>query len=137
MLTNLTRSISIDAPPEVVLGFVGDGGNLPRWAPAFAQGAQRDGDHWIVDSAGAQLRIEVRASPEHGTVDFLAAGAPPERVPGVFTRVVHNGRGSEYIFTRFLPAEATGEDIDREAAVIGQELEAVRARCEAPAGGVR
>lgn len=131
MLTSMTQSISIDAPPETVLDFVGDGGTLPQWAPAFAQSARPDGEHWLVESSGAKLRIDVRVSREQGTVDFLAAGVPPERAPGVFTRVVPRGHGSEFVFTRFFSEGTADADIARERAVVAGELETVRARCEA------
>jgi hypothetical protein len=131
MLKSATQSISIDAAPEVVVGFVADAENLPLWAPAFAQRVQRDGEHWIVDSPGARLRIEVRASHDVGTVDFVRAGVAPDRATGAFSRVVPNGRGSEYVFTRFFGDDVAGEDIAREMAVVAQELESVRTRCDA------
>jgi len=127
MLIGATRSIAIDAAPEVVMGFVADAENLPLWAPAFAQGVQRDGECWIVDSGGARLRIDVRVSAEAGTVDFVGAD---DRSRGAFSRVVPNGRGSEYAFTRFFGDDATPDDIARGMAVVAQELETVRARCE-------
>ena len=91
-----TRSISIAAPPAVVLGYVGDPRCLPEWAPAFARGVRPDGEHWLVDTGEGELRIAVRVSPGHGTVDLLSADDPTR---GAFTRVVANHGGSEYLFT--------------------------------------
>jgi Polyketide cyclase / dehydrase and lipid transport len=130
MQISLTQTVSIASPPELVFDFVADPRNLPLWAPAFATSIERDGEHWLVHSGGAQLRLEVRASRELGTVDFLAADAPPDRPVGAYSRVVHNGAGSEYLFTRFVARETRREDRARERAVLAEELEAVRRHCE-------
>jgi len=126
-----TRSISIDVPPQVVLDLVADPTELPRWAPAFAHAARpAGGDHWIVDTGEGEVRIRVRVSRELGTVDFLMADAPPGREVGTFTRVVRNGAGSEFIFTRFY-SDATSEiEIAEQQAVVAVELQTVRALCE-------
>jgi hypothetical protein len=127
MQTSLTEAVSIASPPDLVFDFVADPRNLPLWAPAFAMSIERDGERWLVRSGGGvQLRLEVRASRELGTVDFLAADAPPDRPVGAYSRVVHNGAGSEYLFTRFVARENRA----RERAVLAEELEAVRRHCE-------
>lgn len=125
-----TRSISILAPPDVVLDFVGDGRTLPQWAPAFARAVRPDGEHWLVDTGEGEARIAVDVSRERGTVDIVAA-ADPRR--GVFTRVLGNGEGSEYLFTQFFPEEMSEEAIARQVAVVEGELRAVRDACEATA----
>jgi hypothetical protein len=123
-----TRSISIDAPPAAVLALVGDPRRLPEWAPAFARGVQRDGDDWLIDTADGQARITVRVSPEHGTVDLLRAADPTR---GAFSRVVPNNEGSEFVFTLLFPDGTTETAVARQMATVEEELEAVRALCEA------
>ena len=120
-----TRSISIQAPPDAVLDFVGDARTLPRWAPAFARAVRPDGEHWLVDTGAGERRIALRVSRERGTADIVSATDP--RV-GVFTRVLSNGEGSEYLFTSFF---ADGVDAAGQLAVIESELETVRDLCEA------
>lgn len=123
-----TRTISIAAPPETVLALVADARRLPDWAPAFAGAVQPDGDDWLIDSGEAQVRITVRVSREHGTVDLLAADDPTR---GAFTRVLHNRDGSEYLFTLLFPHGTPDAAIARQMATVEGELEAVRALCEA------
>jgi hypothetical protein len=123
-----TRSISIAAPPAAVLAVVADPRRLPEWAPAFARGVQPDGDDWLVDTGEGRARITVRVSPEHGTVDLLRATDPTR---GAFSRVVHNGDGSEYLFTLVFADGATEAAVSRQMATVETELEAVRALCEA------
>lgn len=130
MLTNMRaemRSLSIAAPPEVVLDLVADPLNLPRWAPDAASAVRPDGDAWLVDNGAGESRIAVRVSREHGTVDLLMAEDPRR---GVFTRVLPNGSGSEYQFTLFFPGEVTDSQAAAQMAVVQDELEAVRALCE-------
>jgi hypothetical protein len=125
-----SRSISIAAPPAAVLALVADARRLPEWAPAFARGVQPDGDAWLIDTGEGQVRITVRVSPEHGTVDLLSATDPTR---GAFSRVLHNDGGSEYLFTLFFPDGTADAAIARQMATVEDELEAVRALCEAQA----
>jgi uncharacterized protein YndB with AHSA1/START domain len=126
-----TRSISIAAPPAAVLALVADPLRLPEWAPAFARGVQPDGDDWLIDTGDGQARITIRVSGEHGTVDLLRATDPTR---GAFSRVIPNHDGSEYLFTLVFPAGTPETAIARQMAIVEDELEAVRALCEADAG---
>ena len=126
-----TRSISIAVPPQVVLDLVADPTELPRWAPAFARAVRpAGGDDWLVDTGGREVRIRVRVSRELGTVDFLMADAPPGVDLGTFTRVVRNGRGSEFVFTRFYADSTSDIEMAEQQAVVAVELQTVRALCE-------
>jgi hypothetical protein len=125
-----TRSISIAASPAAVLAVVADPRRLPEWAPAFARGVRLDGDGWLIDTGEGPLRITVRVSPEHGTVDLLRATDPAR---GAFSRVVHNQGGSEYLFTLLFPDGTAETAISRQMAIVEEELETVRALCEAEA----
>src|SRR5438309_9239011 len=99
-----TRSISIAAPPGTVLEYLGDGENLPEWAPDFAAGVEhQDGDRWLITSGEVRFPILLPVRREAGTVDFVAGEEP--RI-GAFARVLANGEGSEFMFTLMLPAGA-------------------------------
>ena len=124
-----TRSISIAAPPSAVLDVVGDPLRLPEWAPRFARAVRADGDRWLVDNGtGDEFPIIVRVSREFGTMDLLAPTDPPS---GAFTRVIHNGRGSEYLFTLFFPDGADDAAIAGQMAAVEDELRTIRALSEA------
>jgi hypothetical protein len=124
-----TQSISIDAPPEVVLDLVADPRELPRWAPAFARTVQpARGDHWVIDSGNGEICIRVRVSRELGTVDFLLPGAEA----GAFSRVIPNGRGAQYVFTRFFSDAVPDIEVAEQKAVVAVELQTLRALCESP-----
>ena len=124
-----TRAISIDAPREAVLDLVSDPTALPRWASGFARAVRLDGPDWLVDTGEGEVRLHVRVSREHGTVDYLAAAALPAEL-GVFARVVPNGRGCDFILTRFFPDAMAATEIDDERAVVAVELQTVRVLSE-------
>jgi hypothetical protein len=125
-----TQSISIDAPREAVLALVSDPTAFPRWASGFARAVRVDGPDWLVETSEGEVRLHVRVSPELGTVDYLAAAALPRKEIGAFSRVVPNGRGCDYIFTRFFPDAMSDTELDDERAVVSVELKTVRALCE-------
>jgi uncharacterized protein YndB with AHSA1/START domain len=122
-----TRSIAVAAPPATVFAYIADARNLPDWAPAFATAVRPEGDRWIVTGGGAEFPIVVRASAEHGTVDFLAA---EEATRGAFSRVLPHGDGAAYQFTLLFPEGTEEEAVERQMAIVEEELEAVRADCE-------
>jgi Polyketide cyclase / dehydrase and lipid transport len=119
-----TRSIAIAAAPEVVLDYVADARTLPEWAPAFTRSVRAEGEHWRVDAG----LIDLRVSRERGTVDIVAASDPKR---GVYTRVVPNGDGSQYLFTQFFPDGTPEDAVQAQVAVVEGELRAVRDACEA------
>ena len=126
---SVTRSISIQAPPSAVLDLVGDAHALPRWAPGFARSVRADGEHWIVDTGAGEARVDLRVSRERGTMDIVAADQPGR---GVFTRVLANGDGCEYLFTQFFPASVPEAAVQAQVEVVEGELETVRQLVEAP-----
>ena len=133
MQRSSTQTISIQAPPSEVLDLVSDPMELPRWAPAFARSVRpAEGDRWYIDTGEGEVRIQVRVCREHGTVDFLLAGMPPGIEIGAFSRVIPNGDGAEYTFTRFFADAMPAVEVAEQRAVVAVELQTVRALCESP-----
>jgi hypothetical protein len=126
-----TRSISIAAALEIVLQFLGDARRLPDWAPAFARAVEPDGQDWLIDSAAGRFRVRVRVSPEHGTVDLLR---PEDPRRGAHMRVLHNGDGSELLFTLVFPVATEDQAIAQQMSTVEAELRTVRDLCEAHSG---
>jgi uncharacterized protein YndB with AHSA1/START domain len=128
-----TRTISIAAPPEIVLELLGDARRLPDWAPAFAIAVEPAGQDWLIDSGAGQLRVRVRVSLEHGTVDLLRPGDPSR---GARMRVLSNEEGSELLFTLIFPVAADEASIARQMTTVEAELRAVRDLCEAKSSDI-
>ncbi|MBE2317656.1 SRPBCC family protein [Solirubrobacter sp. CPCC 204708] len=125
---SVTSSISIRATPEAVLDLVGDAHALPRWAPGFARSVRAAGEHWVVDTGAGEALIDLRVSRERGTVDIVSVDQPAR---AVFTRVLANGEGAEYLFTQFFPESVSEADLRRQVGVVEGELETVRRLAEA------
>ncbi len=81
-----------------------------------------------MNSGDGETRITVRVCREHGTVDLLGVENPAR---GAFSRVLPNAGGSEYLFTLFFPDGTEEAAIGRQMAIVEDELQAVRALCEA------
>lgn len=128
-----TRTITIDAPRADVLAFLADGANLPRWAPNFATAVRRDGDDWIVENPGGELRVRLAVDRGLGTFDLHFTPADG-RERSIFGRVLPNGGGSEFLFTLFHSDSRSDEDVARANAEVGEELRRLKAFCEAAGG---
>ena len=123
-----TRTIAIAAPPETMLGLVGDARRLPEWAPDFACAVSPDGDGWIVDNGDTEFPIRLRVAAEYGTVDILAPTEPPR---GAFARVIPSGEGSEFLFSLSFPAGTEEAAITAQMQTVEAELRTVRTLSEA------
>jgi carbon monoxide dehydrogenase subunit G len=120
---SITSSISIHAKPEQVFDLVSDPLEFPTWAPGFARSVRSDGEHWTVDTGAGEARVAVRVSRERGTVDIVS---PDQPTRGVFTRVLANGDGCEYLFTQFFPDAVSAEDVVRQVEVVEGELATIK-----------
>lgn len=96
-----TRSVTIEAPPSVVFGFVADPQNLPSWAVGFCRSIRRDEhDGWVVTTASGEIAMRYETNEPAGTIDFRFSPEDGIEVTA-FSRVVPNGHGSEYVFTQY------------------------------------
>ena len=126
-----TQTITIEAPRANVFAFLADAANLPRWAPNFATAVRPDGDGWIVEQGGSEVRLRLEASAELGTVD-LHVTPPDGRTRTAFGRVLPNAGGAEFLFTMFHSDSRSDADIARQSAEVREELRLVKTLCEPP-----
>ena len=124
-----TKTISIEADPGRVFGFVADPAHLPRWAIGFARAVRREGDRWLVTTGAGDVPVRVRADPATGVVDFLLSAGPGVEV-AASARVLARGAGAEYVFTQLQPPGATDEDFARSVAALVHELTVLKALLE-------
>jgi hypothetical protein len=132
-----TRAVTIPASVEEVFAFLGDPGNLPRWAVGFARGIRRDGDEWIVQTAAGEFPIRYRIDAERGTIDIHTTVAPGV-VSSAYSRVLENGSGAEFVFTHFQEPGMPDDVFEGQRAALEEELALLpilfRARGSCPAG---
>ncbi len=124
-----TRSVTIDAAPEAVLGFVADPANLPRWAIGFAKGVRRHDGRWLVTTGAGEVPVSVDVDVRSGTVDFRMEPAPGMEAVA-YSRVVPNGTGAEYVFTQFQQPGTPDQVFAQLSQAVGHELVALKALLE-------
>jgi hypothetical protein len=124
-----TQSITINASPDDVLAFVGNGQNLPRWAIGFAESVRPDKGGWIVTTGQGEVPTSIAVDEGTGTVDFRME--PTEGVEATaYARVVPNADGSEFVFTQMQQPDVPDELFEQLVATVGHELSALKAVIE-------
>ena len=82
----------------------------------------------MVTTAG-EMEFRIDAESRCGIVDFLICPAPGVEM-SVRSRVVPNGRGSEYVFTQFQTPGMDGETFEQNIQALKHELVMLRALLE-------
>jgi hypothetical protein len=124
-----TQAISIQASPDVVVDFLGDPRNLPRWAVGFAKSVRQDGARWIVSTARGEVPIRIVSDRRFGVVDFhmsLALG----REAVAASRVVPREGGAEYVFTQFQEVDMPDDVFAKSVQALAHELTVLKALLE-------
>jgi Polyketide cyclase / dehydrase and lipid transport len=124
-----TQTVTIQAVPEAVLGFVADGANLPRWAIGFAKSVARSGDAWVVTTGQGAVPTTISCDDAAGTVDFrMDMGLDADSV--AYTRVLPNEAGTEFVFTQFQEPHVLDDVFEQLVAAVGHELTTLKAILE-------
>jgi uncharacterized protein YndB with AHSA1/START domain len=126
-----TRSVTITAPPTMVIDLLSDARRLPDWAPGFASRVEPAGEDWVIESGESRFRIRLQVSRDAATVDLVRPRDPNR---GAYMRVVPNGAASELLFALLFPAGTADELIAAQMTNVETELRTVRDLCEAQAG---
>lgn len=124
-----TQTISIEAPPDKVVGFLREYENLPRWAVGFAKAVRKEADGWRVITAQGEVGVTIQADSDTGVVDFRMRPAPGVEVLAA-SRVVPRGRGAEYVFTQFQSPGMLDDAFDQSVKALRHELSVLKALLE-------
>src|SRR5215208_4103924 len=124
MKTFDVQSIEINAPCQKTFDFLKDAANLPKWAHAFKEVA---GDRALMQTpqGSVEVGLQVNASQEHGTVDWLMT-FPDGKVATAYSRVV--GAGEEkslYFFVLTappVPLEQLEGALEQQSRTLREEL---------------
>jgi polyketide cyclase/dehydrase/lipid transport protein len=115
-------SIESDAARAELVSLLADGTSAPRWAPAFADVVERDGDAWRATKDGRSFLVRIEVHARAGTVDYLREIAPG-RFGGAYLRVVPRPGGGSVV-TLTLPT-GPGADPAAVRATLKAELAAL------------
>lgn len=124
-----TQTVTIDARPKDVVAFVGNGGNLPRWAIGFAKEVRPGPGGWIVTTGRGDVPTTIVIDESTGTVDFCLRPAPGVDATA-YTRSVPNGDGTEFVFTQVQQPGTPDEEFDRLVEAVRHELVTLKAVLE-------
>jgi hypothetical protein len=122
--------VVVHASPDAVYSFARDPANLPRWAAGLAQGdaVGAEGDALVVDSPMGRVTVVFAPRNDLGVLDHdvtLPSGATTNNP----LRVLAHPDGAEVVFT-LRQGEASDEDFARDARMVAEDLQRLRALVE-------
>jgi uncharacterized protein YndB with AHSA1/START domain len=134
MKTFDVQTVAIEAPADAVFDYLADPQRLPEWAHAFRTVA--NGRATLQTPRGAaEIGLEVRASREHGTVDWVMT-FPDGSIGRAHSRVVAAAPGrclySFMLLAPPVPLEQVEGALEEQARTLAQELSRLRQRLERP-----
>jgi len=122
------QGIELRVPREQAFACIADPARLPSWTRAFA--AVRDGRARMRTPQGEiDVELAVRASPEHGTVDWLMT-FPDGGLATAYSRVVEITAGSCIFSFILTPPPAALERLegalDAQSVTLAEELKTLK-----------
>ena len=116
----VTRATECDLEPGKIYRVLAEAGNVPKWAPAFADAIERIDDvRYRVTKNDQTFDIEVPSNPSAGTVDFIREMANGNR-GGAYLRVMPRPLGGCTVVITVPIGPTTSES--EVAKVLEQEL---------------
>ena len=131
-MINSTVTAVLDAPKDVVFGYLSKIENLPHRATEFAQELKyKDGKAKVVNSLG-ELYVSIDADASSGVIDMYAG--PAEDELALFpTRVIPLGEDrSAYSFTMFKAPGMPDELFESQYESLRREFDNIRRHFAAP-----
>lgn len=122
----------VDRPATEVAAFAGDPQNLPRWAAGLSSGIREDDGRWVTDSPMGTVEVRFTGPVEHGILDHDVV-LPDGAVVHNPLRVLHNGDGSEVVFTLYRLPDVEDADFEQDATTVRGDLARLREILEAGA----
>lgn len=122
-------SVPVDRPPADVAAFAGDPANLPLWAGGLSSGIRREADRWVTDSPMGVVEVAFVGPVDLGVLDHDVT-LPDGTVVHNPLRVLCNDGGSEVVFTLYRLPGVSAEAYERDAALVREDLERLRALLE-------
>ena len=131
-MINRTVTAVLEAPKDVVFGYLSKIENLPHWATEFAQELKyEDGKAKVVNGLG-EFYISIDADAASGVIDMYAG--PAEDELALFpTRVIPLGEHtSAYSFTMFKAPGMPDELFESQYESLRREFDNIRRHFAAP-----
>jgi hypothetical protein len=133
MRTFDVQSIQIDAPYDTAFEYIANPAALPEWTHAFASVRGR---HAVMRTPAGEVDVDldVRASREHGTIDWTMTFPGGDRATA-WSRVVRHRSSVIYTFVLQappVPLEQLEGTLRDQSQILSRELEALARRLGQP-----
>ncbi|MFD8545408.1 SRPBCC family protein [Streptomyces sp. NPDC059649] len=129
---SVTKTVTIDRPPDEVFAFLADPANWPQWAVVNVRSIEptEDPQWWRMSTPRGPAGLRLRPHAALGVLDHDYRDATASwRVPA---RVVPNGTGADFMITFFRPPTLTTEDFLAQTALADTELATLKHVLERP-----
>lgn len=124
-----TQAITIEVDRNELFDFISNPENLAKWATGFCKGIHQDDEQWIVETSMGDVKLRCVSDKELGVVDYYLIPPLPIKVV-VHSRILPNGKGSEFIFTQFqIPFMPDGA-FERQKEKAAEQLSALKEMME-------
>lgn len=120
-----TVSAFVSAPPNRVYEFASNPCNLPQWAPSFCHSVERIGEKWIVQSPVEPVVFAFVPANDFGILDHTITFPSGLTLTNPM-RVIHNGNGSEVLFTVIQREGMSEQQFQEDAGLVLRDLYTLR-----------
>ena len=117
--------VSILAPPQRVVEFLGDVNNWKTWAPWVRGVVSRSGREWTLDTEGGRMLLRFVEPNSLGVLDHTVTLASGVSVYNSM-RVMSNGTGSELVMFVFQTPPATSEEFERDVQAVREDFSRIK-----------
>ena len=122
--------ISILAPPQQVIAFLGDMNNWKTWAPWIRSVSRSSARDWTLDTEAGPMKVRFVEQNSLGVLDHEVTLASGVMVLNSM-RVLANGSGSELVMVVFQSPEASTEQFERDVQAVREDLARIKKVVEA------
>jgi len=119
------QSVLINADAKKTFNYIANPSNLPKWTNAFKQA---DNEQAILATPEAEvpIKLDVKASKEHGTVDWYMT-FPDGGLGTAYSRITPNDDGKTSVFSFVLmappvPLEQLEGALQQQKEILAEEL---------------
>jgi hypothetical protein len=122
--------VSILAPRQQVVAFLGDMNNWKTWAPWVRSASRASARDWTLDTEAGPMKVRFVEQNSLGVLDHEVTLASGVTVLNSM-RVLANGSGSELVMVVFQSPGASAEEFERDVQAVRDDLARIKKVAEA------
>ena len=122
--------ISVLAPRQRVIAFLGDMNNWKTWAPWVRSVSRSSARDWTLDTEAGPMKVRFVEQNSLGVLDHEVTLASGVTVLNSM-RVLANGSGSELVMVVLQSPEASAEEFERDIQAVRDDLARIKNVAEA------